>query len=89
MRYLLTEALNFRPLVATQTATLDLNQHHDVISRMSKLWPKLRLRCTDLSQLRTTMAQPVVKAATDQQDFDLHRIVCCFCHRLICRLSYQ
>lgn len=29
------------------------------------------------------MAQPVAKTATDQNDFALHRIVCCFCHRLI------
>jgi hypothetical protein len=33
------------------------------------------------------MAQPVAKAATDQKNFTLHRIVHCFCYRLICRLS--
>ena len=35
------------------------------------------------------MAQPVAKAAKDQKNFALHRTVCCFCYRLICRLSGQ
>jgi hypothetical protein len=29
------------------------------------------------------MAQPVAETATDQKDFALHRIVCCFCNSLI------
>ena len=87
MQYLLSEEPNFSPLVATQTAAYDLNQHHDFISRMSKLWPKLRLRCPYLSQLWTKMAQPVVKAATDQTDSALHRIVRCVYYRLIRGIS--
>jgi len=35
------------------------------------------------------MAKPLAEAATDQKDFALHRIVCCFCHCLIRWLSYQ
>ena len=89
IRYLLLEALNFRPLVTTQTATYVLFQNHDFISRMSKLWPKLCLRCPYLSQLWTKMAQPVVKAATDQQDFALHCTVRSFCGCFIRWLSGQ
>ena len=80
---------NFSPLVATQTATYDLYQHHDFIGRMPKLRPKLRIRRTDLPLLWTKMAQPVAKAATDQKDFDLHSIVRCLCDRLIRWLSGQ
>jgi len=35
------------------------------------------------------MAQPVAKAATDQEDIALHRIVCCVCYRLIRGISDQ
>jgi len=35
------------------------------------------------------MAQQVAKAATDQEDIALHRIVCCFCDSIIRGLSYQ
>lgn len=35
------------------------------------------------------MAQPVVEAATNKKDFNLHRSVCYFCCRLIRWLSDQ
>ena len=35
------------------------------------------------------MAQPVTKAATDQEDIALHRIVCCFCDSIVRGLSDQ
>ena len=35
------------------------------------------------------MAQPVAKAATDQKDFALHRIIRCFCDSIIRGLSDQ
>ena len=89
MPYRLIEAPNFSPLVATHTATYDLYQRHDFIGRMPKLRPELRIRCPYVSQLRTKMAQPVAKAATDQKDFGVHRIVRRFCYRLICWLSGQ